>query len=238
VIIKTLPLMTAMIELITHSLLLSSSSSSSSRRTQKWLGGSSNDLLKSVDLYYEYLPFVLEPSILEPVHVVQKQMDDLMRGVREFHRVGLAHRDLKFPNLRISVDGHVIIIDFDSVGLGQRWTDITTTILTRAPEMLQRELGGIEDFIYDPKPLDMWSAGLLALELAYGSAVPIPQGVEDITAQMMLHTLALNLSSMIYHPRVLTRLGQDRLDFVRKCLCYDSSQRPIIDQYFIRMKLE
>jgi hypothetical protein len=243
VIIKTLPLANAMIELITHSLLhssycSSSSSSSSSRRIQKLLGGASTGYpSKTIDLYYEYLPFDLEPSMLHSAHTVQQQMDDLMQGVREFHRIGLAHRDLKFPNLRISTDGHVTIIDFDSVGLGQRWTDITTTILTRAPEMLQRELGGIKDLIYDPRPLDMWSAGLLALELAYGSAVPLPQGVEEVTATIMLHSLALNLSSMICHPRVLARLGQDRLDFVKKCLCYDSTQRPSIEHYFLDFPL-
>jgi serine/threonine protein kinase len=230
VIIKTVSLMNAMIELITQSVLLTSSSS---RRIQKWLGGLSNGLSKTVDLYYEYLPFPLEPSMMHPVHIVQQQIDDLMQGVRDFHDVGLAHRDLKFPNLRISADGHVTLIDFDSVGLGQRWTDITTTILTRAPEMLQRELDGIKDFIYDPKPLDMWSAGLLALELAYGSAVPLPEGNDDITATMMLNTFALNLPAMVSHPRVLYRLGQHRLDFVKKCLCYDSSQRPNIEHYFL-----
>jgi hypothetical protein len=77
VIIKTLPLMNAMIELIAHSLVLSSSSSSS-RRIQKWLGGSRNGLSQTVDLYYEYLSFVLEPSMMHPAHIVQQQIDDLM----------------------------------------------------------------------------------------------------------------------------------------------------------------
>jgi serine/threonine protein kinase len=229
VIVKKLPLMNAMIELIAHSLL----SDSSSKRIQQWLGGSSDVLSKTVDLYYKYLPFPLEPSsTIHPAYVIQHQIDDLMQGVRDFHHVGLAHRDLKFPNLRMSAEGHVILIDFDSIGLGQRWTDVTTTILTRAPEMLQREVDGIEDLIYDPKPLDMWSAGLLALELAYGSPVPLPEGDEDITAIMMLQTLAVNLPTMLSHPRVLVQLGHHRLDFVKKCLCYDSSQRPTIDHYF------
>jgi hypothetical protein len=136
------------------------------------------------------------------------------------------------------VEGHVTVIDFDSIGLGQRWTDVTTTILTRAPEMLQRELDGIKDLIYDPKPLDMRSAGLLVFELAYGSAVPLPEGGDDITTTMMLYTFVLNLPAMICHPRVLTRLGQDRLDFVKKCLSYDSSERPIIEHYFLDIPLK
>jgi serine/threonine protein kinase len=152
----------------------------------------------------------------------------LIRGVQVLHKADIAHRDLKFQNLRLNQEGQVVIIDLDGAGYGSRFTDIVTTIVTRAPEVLKREIRAEnEPYMYDPKPLDMWSLGILALELAHGSSLPISMETE-ITAPVMLELLDSHLHVMLCENHVRETLGPRLFEAVRHCLDHDPRLRPTI----------
>jgi hypothetical protein len=181
----------------------------------------------TVELFYPYLPFELCPSPSSHSSVVRKMVRDLVRGVQVLHRAGLAHRDLKFQNLRLTKEGRVTIIDLDGAGYGLRFTDIVTTIVTRAPEVLLREIQAEnEPYMYDPKPLDLWSLGILALELAQGSSLPVPM---EVTASSMLEVLESHLPLMLCSHDVQKTLGPRLFEAVRRCVEYDPRLRPTIE---------
>jgi serine/threonine protein kinase len=180
-----------------------------------------------VELFYTYLPLELHPSIFTHESVVRTIIRDIVRGVHVLHSADLAHRDLKFPNIRLTKEGRATIIDFDGVGYGLRSTDIVTTIITRAPEILERELDNIVKQVYDPKPLDMWSLGILALELAHGSSLPIP---DDVNATIMVQVLNDHLPALLLNQEVRTKVGSRLFDIIRRCVSYDPLLRPTIDE--------
>jgi serine/threonine protein kinase len=144
------------------------------------------------------------------------------------HNAGLAHRDLKFQNIRLTKEGRTTIIDLDGVGYGLRSTDIVTTIVTRAPEVLRREIENIKEQVYNPKPLDMWSLGILALELAHGSSLPVP---DDVDATIMLQILEDHLPTLLSNQEVQTNLGPLLFEAVRRCVSYDPLLRPTIEDF-------
>jgi serine/threonine protein kinase len=155
----------ATIEVLTQSLLYPSDN------IVTLLGGTILDD-DTVELFYTYLPLDLRPSVFTHGSVVRTVLRDLVQGVQVLHTVGLANHDLKFLNIRLTKEGRTTILDLDGVGHGLRSTNIVTTIVTRAPEVLRREIGNIKEQVYNPKPLDLWSLGILALELANGSSLP------------------------------------------------------------------
>jgi serine/threonine protein kinase len=215
VILKTMPLVCAITEVMTHGMLASSSF------TQTFLGGTVLEDDK-VQLHYVYEPLEISPENENDVRVF---FDDLVHGIHTFHSSGLAHRDLKFENIRMDLAGRTKLIDFDSVGIGEtRCTDITTTIYTRAPEMLQREVDGIHGFLYDPKPIDIWGLGILSLQMAVGRQI----SYADSCPKDMLSCLD-DVVNMLRDPRAETELGTTRFQIVRHCLSYDPLERPKIE---------
>ncbi|KAK6023592.1 hypothetical protein OSTOST_10613 [Ostertagia ostertagi] len=75
---------------------------------------------------------------------------EVLKGLDYFHSSGQIHRDIKAGNILISDDGTVQIADFGCI-----WLD--------APEVMEQVQG------YDFKA-DIWSLGILAIELATGTA--------------------------------------------------------------------
>jgi serine/threonine protein kinase len=147
--------------------------------------------------------------------------------VQVLHRAGLPHRDLKFPNLRLTKEGRVTIIDLDGAGYGLRFTDIVTTIVTRTPEVLLREIHAEnEPYMYDPKPLDLWSLGILTLEFVQGSSLPISM---EVTASSMLEVLDSHLPRILRSHHVRTTLGPRLFEAVGRCVDYDPRLRPTIE---------
>jgi serine/threonine protein kinase len=184
----------------------------------------------TVELFYTYLPLALRPSTFTHGSVVKAAVRDIVQGVHVLHTRDMAHRDLKFPNIRLTKEGRATLIDLDSTGYGPRSTNIVSTITTRAPEGLQREVNGVggeEDHVYDPKPLDMWSLGIMTLELAHGYCLPVP---DDNSASNMLQILDHYLPKVLSSHGVQEGLGPKLFEAVRRCTLYDPDLRPTIEQ--------
>jgi serine/threonine protein kinase len=220
IVVKCISHVFATIEVLTQALLAPSD------HIVTLLGGTILDDCM-VELFYTYLPLELHPSVFTHGSVIRKVIRDIAQGVQVLHSAGVAHRDLKFENIRLTNEGRATLIDLDGVGHGLRSTDIVTTIVTRAPEILHRELEDITEQVYDPKPLDMWSLGILALQLAHGSCLPVPQ---DADATMMVQVLHDHLPTLLLSQEVQTNLGLHLFEAVQQCVSYDPLLRPTIDE--------
>jgi len=87
-------------------------------------------------------------------------------AVHHLQTLGLAHRDIKPENVAISQDGSLIkMLDFGSVvPLGRECNDMTGTMPFMAPEMLAAD----DKELYDPSTCDIWSSGVVLLEMLCG----------------------------------------------------------------------
>lgn len=107
---------------------------------------------------------------------------ELVTAVREMHRIGVAHMDVKIDNVRFTSSGQLVLIDFDSIAHlipeeGKITTYPVCTYTTRAPELLLRynwadeksfsEMKEPEPFC--PYKLDTWSTVVTCMRLLSNS---------------------------------------------------------------------
>ena len=179
------------------------------------------------DLYYEYIPYPLCTYFGRDDRArICSLTRDLLLGVQSMHQHKIAHRDLKGPNIHVRADGTCLILDVGSAGYGvTRRTVPITTISHRSPEILQAELRD-EQYEYDSFKLDIWSLGVLVLELCFGEN-PFGEISMDVDAHQMLQQIRQSM------PRILHALGVRWTSIDSRvlglCLHEDPAARPDID---------
>lgn len=85
---------------------------------------------------------------------------EILRGLKNIHEKGLVHRDLKSPNIMLSIQGDVKLIDFGlcvDVNAGTQTTMVGSPFWI-PPEMIRRE--------QHDAAADIWSLAILCLEMA------------------------------------------------------------------------
>ncbi|RUS15992.1 kinase-like domain-containing protein [Endogone sp. FLAS-F59071] len=95
----------------------------------------------------------------------------LVNGVEYLHRMGVAHRDLKPENLLLTADGCLKIADFgNSECFRMAWESEKSKVLSKGvcgsePYIAPEEF---ENKAFDPRPVDVWSIGIIYLTMALG----------------------------------------------------------------------
>lgn len=92
----------------------------------------------------------------------------LLKGIKYIHSANVLHRDLKPPNILIDARCNVKITDFGlartRVGVEAHMTEYVVTRYYRAPELLVNN----QDY---STAVDVWSLGLIYLELVTGEII-------------------------------------------------------------------
>ncbi|CAG8676956.1 11328_t:CDS:2 [Dentiscutata erythropus] len=135
-------------------------------------------------------------------------MREVLKGLECIHGLGIIHRDIKAQNILISNDGGVKIADFGSSSLRCRAKLKLGTLYWMAPEVLK-------DQIYDSK-VDIWSLGILAIELFEGRPPWYPMGQRRV----------VELIRTVGTPPLPSGISPDFESFLRDCLRVEAECRP------------
>lgn len=214
------PHYTALVEVVVHRMLLGTEHPHVVR-----LEGSTVHANGMVDLYYEYIPIPLHDPQVDGFsrHAL---ICDLLRGVCSLHARNIAHRDLKLTNIHVrSHNAQLVLLDLGAAGYGATRTTVPAcTITYRSPDMLQAELraGGYE---YDPQALDMWSVGILILQLVLGESV-LGTPTADTTPEDMLALLDRHLGPACRQLRACGVLTPPQCERTMQCLAFQPQLRP------------
>ena len=213
-----LPAYTAVVELLVHRMLRGAE-----HPHVATLHGVTVEAGGTVDLFYDYVPhplstFVQTPHGLALVH-------DILCGVRSLHDEDIAHRDLKMENIHVSTTQRAVVLDTGAAGYGtMRHTVPACTISYRSPDLLRAECTGT-DYTYDGKTLDIWSIGVLILELLNGRTT-MGQATGFTTAAGMLELIRVHKPLALSAAR--RHLTSAQFTVLKKCLADVPAHRPTI----------
>ena len=114
-----------------------------------------------------------------PEKVIAYTMRECLRGLAYLHSKHILHRDMKSDNVLLSMDGDVKLADFGYAAQLTKEKDKRVsrvgTVCWMAPELIKGRGN------YDAK-VDVWSLGILAVEMAEGD----PPYIDETQARALL----------------------------------------------------
>jgi len=149
-----------------------------------------------------------------------------LQGLHYFHKDGFIHRDIKAGNVLLSDEGEVQLADFGVAGKlieegdrkAQRRT-FTGTPCWMAPEVMEQTAG------YDYKA-DIWSFGIMAMELAFGSA-PYAQ---FLPMKVLMLTLQNDPPTIDVYPDQSHKFSSTFTDMLKLALVKDPKKRKMASE--------
>mmetsp|Transcript_8560 Transcript_8560/g.16568 ORF Transcript_8560/g.16568 Transcript_8560/m.16568 type:complete len:551 (-) Transcript_8560:567-2219(-) len=180
-------------------------------------GGSCEDMLRRT-----------RPHGIKDTQALATILDNVLRAISHLHEQGVAHWDLRAANILLAATGTVKLGTFWLTSLResakQRFSE--SNLRWCAPEVAeQRRVGGSHQQAFlCGKAADIWSFGITAMELAYGST-PLDENEDmESTVKQLLHAPSPT-------PRMYKDYGNPSLpdsfdDMVSICLNRDPTARP------------
>jgi len=157
-----------------------------------------------------------------PEETVKRYMWQIAHGLKACHSNGIAHRDLKSDNIlfdqnadrcKIADFGSAFQVSHEKLAIG--WV---TTLMNCPPEVLLANPWGSEE--YDPIKLDIWSLGIIMLELLSGK-YPYAWPISDKELARRIRAEAYDLP---------VGVSVQALDLCRKMLQRNPSDRPTVSE--------
>jgi len=101
-----------------------------------------------------------------PWEFVLLKVYELIHVVSLLHSNQLAHRDIKSDNICFNSCGKLVLLDFDCASIGEiRPTFPICTLTTRPPELIEFQLNGSKNNVYNAFALDWWSVACVIAEM-------------------------------------------------------------------------
>ncbi|KAI8992627.1 kinase-like domain-containing protein [Pilobolus umbonatus] len=144
--------------------------------------------------------------------IVLKIFYELVLGLKDIHEANLAHLDIKPSNILIDDEGSIKISDFGisiRTPVDAKWIKGEGDRTYMAPDLLREEFD---------KPADIFSLGLVILELATGLVLPETDEPWE----------SLRLGDFSNQDAALSRLSPDLEKLIRWLLITDSADRPTV----------
>ena len=116
-------------------------------------------------------------------NVVKYILQRVLIGLRNLHQKSIIHRDIKSDNILVNSKGDVKLSDFgfstQTNKTSSRRTSVVGTICWMAPELVKSTKKG-----YDAG-VDIWSFGILAVELAEKEPPKIKAGQQEVIRHIL-----------------------------------------------------
>jgi len=152
-----------------------------------------------------------------PIEDVVELLIGIAEGLAAVHRAGMAHRDVKPPNILLAPANRVVLTDFGVFQpeiFASRCLDSAGSPLYMAPETISRTVRPGEAYL-----VDMYALGVVAFELLTGE-VPFPP--ENVRRVFWMHLTQEPPDPGERRPDVPSRLA----DLMREMLAKDPRARP------------
>lgn len=159
-----------------------------------------------------------QKSNTDDIDIIYSMVYQLINTIKNFHKYGIIHRDLKCDNVMLDSNKNVKIIDFGLAGIKTHHdaiSDVYGTLPYLSPEIVKGEM-------YSDK-VDVWALGILCYKLLYAKFVFQGDSVDELMAKILYGKIELNKEIEIKNEKA--KLINE---IIMSCLKREAANRPDI----------
>jgi serine/threonine protein kinase len=171
--------------------------------------------LTGFEMSYHSLDSILEQGYPEglPEKVIAAILQQVLVIINFIHKANIVWCDVRGSNILIRTDGSILVNLLSLRSVVQLKTRDSLPFV--APELLQKDRDGENSDVNQKFKVDIWSLGIMALQMATGRVPYSGLSIPDIT-QRILHT----------RPEIKEKLQENFKSFLNLCFDTDPARRP------------